>query len=285
MPQEGKISFLGLANWNEDLFQNMSWPDPFTGVNPILDQDAFLDELYSRTAELEVIYTDPYFMQRMIGAWSKTRLPVWNLLWETTTYEYNPIENYDRIEDGTDTDTNSGTDSTSRSNTHTGSNTDTHTGADTERHSGTDTVGETVSKTGKDTNTNTPLNEHYEAAYDSAAGANSDGLVKTTRDEGETVNETSYGSTDTTNGSQTHGHIITNEHGETITHGYNETEAETGSTVHGHKLTREHDWHIHGNIGTVTTQAMIQEQRNIVTFNFYDVMIRDFIDRFCIMVY
>ena len=104
MPREAKVSFLGLANWNEDLFQNMNWPAPFTGENPVLDQDAFLDELYTRTAELEVIYPDPYIMQRMIGSWSKTRLPVWNLLWDTTTYEYNPIENYDRIEDGTDTD-------------------------------------------------------------------------------------------------------------------------------------------------------------------------------------
>lgn len=245
MAREAKVSFLGLANWNEDLFQNMSWPEPFTGENPVLDQDAFLDELYSRTAELEVIYPDPYIMQRMIGSWSKTRLPVWDLLWETTTYEYNPIENYDRIEDGTDTDK--------------------HTGADTERHSGTDTSGGSLSRTGTDTNTTTPLAEHYEAAYDSAAGEGTDGLTKTVRDEGETVNTTVYGSTDTTTGTQTHGHVITNEHGENIT--------------------RDHDLHIHGNIGTVTTQAMIQEQRNIVTFNFYDIMIRDFIERFCIMVY
>ena len=245
MPQEGKISLLGLANWNENLFGNMNWPDPFNGVSPVLDKQAFLSELFSRTAELEIIYTDPRFMQFMIAHWSKTRLPVWNLLWETTQYEYNPIENYNRIEDGTDTDK------------HTGTTSDTHTG--------TDSYGDTLTKQGTDTNTTTPLNEKYIAAYDSAAAGDADGLVKTERDEGETVNETVYGTTDSTTGSQTYG--------STMTHGYADT------------MTKEHDLNVHGNIGTVTTQKMIQEQREIVMFNFYDVMIRDFMERFCILVY
>ena len=55
MPQEGKISLLGLANWTDDLFSQMHWPDPFlpTTVNdeevdPILSTDAFLDEVQGR---------------------------------------------------------------------------------------------------------------------------------------------------------------------------------------------------------------------------------------------
>ena len=245
MPQEGKISFIGLANWDDDLFEHMCWPDPFDGDEPVLNQQAFLYELLARTAELEVIYPDPNIMKWMIGTWSQTRCPVWNELWATTTYEYNPIENYNRIEDGTDTDK--------------------HTGTTSDTHSGTDSYGDTLTKQGTDTNTTTPLNEKYVAAYDSAASGDADGLVKTERDEGETVNETVYGTTDSTTGSQTYG--------STITHGYADT------------MTKEHDLNVHGNIGTVTTQKMIQEQREIVTFNFYDVMIRDFIDRFCILVY
>ena len=245
MPQEGKISFIGLANWNEDLFEDMCWPDPFDVDEPVLNRGAFIYELLARTAELEVIYPDPNIMKWMISVWSTTRCPVWNELWATTNYEYNPIENYNRIEDGTDTDK--------------------HTGTTSDTHSGTDSYGDTLTKQGTDTNTTTPLNEKYVAAYDSAASGDADGLVKTERDEGETVNETVYGTTDSTTGSQTYG--------STITHGYADT------------MTKEHDLNVHGNIGTVTTQKMIQEQREIVTFNFYDVMIRDFIDRFCILVY
>lgn len=261
MPQEGKLSFIGLANWDETIFDLMCWPDPFDGDTPVLDKEAFIYELFARTAELEVSYPNPQIMKGMIGVWSITRCPVWNLLWETTTFEYNPIENYNRIEEGTDTDK------------HTGTTSDTHSGTDTETHSGTDSYGETMDRTGTDTNTNTPLAEHYKAAYDSAAAGENDGLVKTERDEGETVNEMEYGSTDTTNGSTTHGHKITTGYGQSITHGYADT------------MTKEHDLNVHGNIGTVTTQKMIQEQREIVTFNFYDVMIRDFMERFCILVY
>ena len=229
MAQEGKISFIGLANWDEGLFDNMCWPDPFDGDEPVLDQAAFIYELFARTAELEVIYPDPEIMKVMIGVWSTTRCPVWNELWNTTTYEYNPIENYNRIEDGTDKDT----------------------------YTGTDSYSETVTHSGTDTNTTTPESSHYVAAYDSAAAGDSDGLVKSERDEGETINTTVYGSTDGSSGSNTLGHTIT----------------------------RDHDLNVHGNIGTVTSQQMIKEQREIVTFNFYDVMIRDFIDRFCILVY
>lgn len=245
MAQEGKISFIGLTNWNGELFDDMCWPDPFDGDTPVLDKVAFLYELLARTAELEVIYTNPEIMQHQIHVWSITKCPVWNALWETTTYEYNPIENYNRIEDGTDKDTHSGNDSQS--------------------HAGTDSYQESITHTGTDTNTTTPESSHYVAAYDSAASGDDDGLVKQTRDEGETVNETVYGSTDSTSGSTTLGHTVTDRF--------------------GHIITKDHDLTVHGNIGTVTTQKMIQEQREIVTFNFYDVMIRDFIERFCILVY
>lgn len=220
MAQEGKISFLGLANWNSDLFSQMSWPDPFLPttvddeeVDPVLSKEAFLDELYAQTAELEVIYPRPDFMQRMIGSWSKTRLPVWNELWKTTQYTYNPIENYDRIEDGTDT------------------------------------YDSTVDRTGTDTTTDTPDLLISEGAYNASTSDPVNGLTPTSHQGGENVSEIEYGSTHTTSGST------------------------------------DHDLHVHGNIGTVTTQKMINEQREVVSFNFYDKMIRDFMDRFCILVY
>ena len=285
MPQTGKISFIGLSNWDDDLFELMCWPDPVDGDEPVLDKQSFLYELLAQTAELEVIYPDPQVMKRMIGVWSNTRFHVWNDLWETTTYEYNPIENYNRVEDGTDTDVHTGTDTNGKTTTHTGQDTDSHSGTDTETHSGTDSYGETLTKAGTDTNTTTPLAEHYKAAYDSTAAGDNDGLVKTERDEGETVNETVYGTTDTTNGSTTHGSTISNTHGETITHGFGSTDTETGSVTFGNTMTHSHDLNVHGNIGTVTTQQMIKEQREIVTFNFYDVMIKDFKERFCVLVY
>ena len=229
MAQEGKISLIGLANWNEDLFSEMNWPDPFDGDEPALDQDAFIYELMMQTSEMEVIYPDPEFMQHAIGVWSHIRVDIWNRLWSTTQYEYNPIENYNRTEDGTDKDT----------------------------HTGTDTNGNTLTHTGTDTVTDETDANHYEAAYNSAPSGTDDGLVKTTRDDAGNTSTTVYGSTDSNSGSFTHGHIVT----------------------------RDHDLNVHGNIGTVTTQKMIQEERDISTFSIVDVMIRDFKDRFCVLVY
>lgn len=41
----------------------------------------------------------------------------------------------------------------------------------------------------------------------------------------------------------------------------------------------------HGNIGVTTTQQMIQEERDIADFDLYEIIIDEFKNRFCIMVY
>lgn len=40
-----------------------------------------------------------------------------------------------------------------------------------------------------------------------------------------------------------------------------------------------------GNIGLTSTQQLIKEQREVVEFNLYDIIINDFIDRFCLKLY
>lgn len=86
------LSILGLYYANEDLFDDLQLPTE-------VDKDVFLDNLLAECAELEALYTDPDMMQYMIGAWSKKELSVWEKLAETLSYEYNPIENYDKHED------------------------------------------------------------------------------------------------------------------------------------------------------------------------------------------
>lgn len=180
MAMEAKMSVLGLLNWDEDLFEDMSWPDAFSPADDEseapLDKVAFLAELAAQTAELEVIYPRPDIMKNMIRVWSKTRVGIWNHMWDTTQYEYNPIENYDRSETSTDTHNLS------------------------------------YNHNGADTTTDTPHAEHFEAAYDSTASQADDGLVKTTRDEGLNTSQTVYNSANTDTGtlgrtSRIHGNI------------------------------------------------------------------------------
>lgn len=90
------LSLLGLYQYNEQLFDGLRLP---SGVN----KDIFVNNLLAETAEFEVIYPDAEFLANMISVWSEKELPVWEKLDETLHYDYDPIINYDRHEESTNT--------------------------------------------------------------------------------------------------------------------------------------------------------------------------------------
>lgn len=90
------MSLLALYQYNEQLFDGLRLP---SGVN----KDTFVNSLLAETAEFEILYPDPEFMANMIAVWSKKELPVWEKLEETLHYDYDPISNYDRHEESTNT--------------------------------------------------------------------------------------------------------------------------------------------------------------------------------------
>ena len=109
------VSLLGLKRLNDGILGELVVPN---GV----DVELVKDNLLAETAELEVIYPDAIFMQAMIGRWSAKELPIWERLYKTTLLEYNPIENYDRMEEWTeaeDTKKNTEADATGTSKTDT----------------------------------------------------------------------------------------------------------------------------------------------------------------------
>lgn len=109
------VSLLGLKRLNDGILGELVVP---AGV----DVELVKDNLLAETAELEVIYPDAIFMQAMIGRWSAKELPIWERLYKTTLLEYNPIENYDRMEEWTeaeDTKKNTEADATGTSRTDT----------------------------------------------------------------------------------------------------------------------------------------------------------------------
>lgn len=92
----GTLSLLGLYQYNEQLFDGFRIP---TGV----DKDILVQNLLAETAEFEILYPDPEFMANMISVWSAKELPVWEELEQTLHYDYDPISNYDRKEESTNT--------------------------------------------------------------------------------------------------------------------------------------------------------------------------------------
>ena len=90
------LSLLGLYQYNDKLFDGLLLPE---GVN----KETFVDNLLAETAEFEILYPDAEFLANMIAIWSAKELPVWEKLEETLHYNYDPISNYDRHEESTNT--------------------------------------------------------------------------------------------------------------------------------------------------------------------------------------
>lgn len=90
------LSLLGMYHYNEQLFDGMRIPE---GV----DKDTLVQNLLAETAEFEILYPDPEFMANMIAVWSAKELSVWEELEKTRHYDYDPISNYDRNEESTNT--------------------------------------------------------------------------------------------------------------------------------------------------------------------------------------
>ena len=182
------LSLMGLYRYDPTFLARIQLPE---GV----DREIFEKNLLAEAAELEVLYSDPSTLGDVLAVWSARRLPVWEKLLATTNLEYNPIENYDRVEEAID---------------------------NTKQHS--------ITKGGTRT-------------VDSTRGFND----KKSTEAGRTVSKTS-------------GDVDTN------------TDVKRNSRVHG-------------NIGVTTTQQMIEEERRVASFDIYEVIINELIQRFCLLIY
>lgn len=90
------LSLLGLHKYNGKLFDGLKVPER-------VDRETLINNLLAETAEFEILYPDSEFMAHMIAVWSEKELPVWEKLENTLHYDYDPISNYDRHEESTNT--------------------------------------------------------------------------------------------------------------------------------------------------------------------------------------
>ena len=82
------LSILAMYKYDPAIFDEMSLPE---GV----DKQNVIDNILLSCAELSIIYPDPDILKYAIRNWSTIELPVWQKLYDTTTFEYNPIWNVD----------------------------------------------------------------------------------------------------------------------------------------------------------------------------------------------
>ena len=218
------VDLIGMYNYDNTVLDLMMVPEE-------LDRQTLIDNLLMQSAEMELLYNNVGFLKQAIGSWSKKNIDIWNRLYETTQYEYNPIWNKDGTVTETETRNLAGT------NYHTDN---------------LDRVDNLEDKETRDLD-DTALNSVY--GFNASAEAPAD-KVHTDYDGTDTFSHTGRQDLDRT---------------------YDEKTSDTGTIKH--EKTEQ------GNIGVTSTQSLIKEQRDVVTFNVMDVIIKDFIQRFCLGVY
>lgn len=236
------MDLIGLYQFDNTLFDNFHLPEALQD-----QKDMLIDNLLMETAERELIYPDAGFMKNAIDRWSLKQCPIWEKLYDTTQYEYNPIWNVDGkvVEDRDLKGTNYRTDDHDTTRTHTDTITRTHTDTMTTTHGLTVTTD------------------------DGVYGYNSSTLAP----ESQEVAAQSGQSSDAHTGSITDAHTGSISDKDTGTIKYD--------TSDSGKITTERT----GNIGTTSTQSLIQEQREVVKLNIFDVIIKDFDNRFILKVF
>ena len=298
------MSVLGLYNYDDTIFDNMAFPEAMTTT----EKTDTINNIILECAELEVLYTDPAFMKFAIQTWSRKELPTWVRVYNASVAEYDPIENYNRYEEstqttdmtrqhsgndtlrmvidqteanrGTDTTTNSGKDTTQLSGSD-GSHTvidadEVHTGTDTTTNTGTDVTTNQIA--GFDSNT---LVDHDKSTLAHGHGTSLLHGESVATDTTEDITITHGKKEELTHGLQTqlaHGHAV-------------DTDADnTETTTHGLKIEDDGDVttesHIHGNIGVTTSQQMLEQELSVAgKLDPYQYIINDFKRRFCVLLF
>lgn len=89
------LTIAGMYQFKDGLFDNLKLPD---GIN----KTDVINQILLDSSSFEVVYSDFDFMQFGIGLWSSTWYRTFEKWQNALSLEYNPIENYDRMEDWKD---------------------------------------------------------------------------------------------------------------------------------------------------------------------------------------
>lgn len=309
-----QLSVMALYNFDNSLFDTFHLPASLEDERSSIEANVLVE-----TAELETLFSNPVIFKKILDTWSYKQVPIWDKLYKTTQLEYNPIWNVDgtvtetiEIERAGENsnkevraDTSNSTSSTK--NNKTGSSTNTETRAlnnsDTENRDLHSTLNEDrdleTSENTTSNKDNTGQVSRAVFAYNSgnespesvdhtnghetnvleSAGTDSGSIDRTGSDTGSVTHNRSDSGTVKNDGTSTDTGTseTTGNASETGTTTNNGTESSTER--HTNKQVRQ------GNVGVTTTQSMIREEREVALFNIVDIIVNDFKNRFCLLVY
>ena len=91
-----RLTLIGMLDEYEKLFDSLELPEG-------IDKNDFIDSLLLAHGEKGVMYSNPLFMARMIGVWGRKHYHDFERIYLALTEDYNPLYNFDRHEEYTDT--------------------------------------------------------------------------------------------------------------------------------------------------------------------------------------
>lgn len=238
-----------------DIFSGLRYPGIGGKPTDLMTIDNFNLYILFKSDTFEVLYPDLKKLNQNLRVWNQSSYSIFDKLYKTLSYDYNPIDNYDRTETRTLTETRNLEEKQTGTNTNVMSGTDKTTGTDartgSENRDTTDTSNTTTKRAGFNSET-------------SVLGETTD----TTGTNEVTVTD-SQNITTETNGTSSSNNTLT----------IDTSNKNTGTITHKETITAR------GNIGVTSSQQMIEQQRELVKFNYLNFIIDSLIDNFCLKIY
>lgn len=245
-------------------------------------RDEFINYFLLEYGEFTPIYQYPEYLLNYIKAVSASLKYSIDKLFATLSLEYNPIENYDRMENWTDAGENgrssSGTEN--ENTTYAGGETTTYAGGETTTYAG----GQSSVKSGGHTETRPQHSTERQVSADNTGAYYPSEKTIEDQDSHQTVFNSETDTQSFNNRSDTQ-----QFNNRTDTRQYNsrsDTRAGSNSNTEEGSSLSEHTGRIHGNIGVMTSMQMIKSEREDVSYyNFIDDVARLYGEKLCILIY
>lgn len=277
---KAKITLLGFYNYmqsvNDDLFSKLSTP---TGI----DKSILVNNILLKGGEFEVLYAEPYFMQNMIGVWSDKWQHTMERWINALSIDYNPLENYDRMEDWTDDSSKVASATEDETMNNSSSNIGINTSGNTNTHSDKEETQRNENAIAEDysASSGSGVTENERSSFDASTYQKHDKSTSTTNGENVSSGLTSAdGKTETSSSgdsSDSQTNMIQNTTSGDESRNVKSNAIDNSSSTHSGRL--------HGNIGVTTSQQMLQAELDIAKWNLYDEIADLFLSELVIYLY
>lgn len=277
----GRLTLWGMQQYDKTLLDGVKLPD---GMDAEVWKNMLMMEMGPQYPRIQV----PPMLKILIGNWFVMRQKDFQMMWEAWSADYNPIENYDRTEDGKDTTKHSGTDTdtdtlgTSVTVTRKGTEETAQTGSEETAERGTDksrTHGsEKTEESGTDTDA-LAVSAYDADTYQPREKRTRTPELATTRTPDLTTERTPDLTTTRTPDLKS-----------VRTPDLTDVSSNSGEDIHkrdyGHVEDVSHHLRVHGNIGVTTNQQMIEAELELRSArNIYEIIMGLFEEEFLCRIY